>query len=46
MMKNSTAVMGMKRLSSIGAGRLSATAVKRARGMPIHPTNRKEEEKK
>ena len=41
-MKNSAAVMGIKRLSSQGTGRLSAIAVKRARGRPTHPTNRQE----
>jgi len=40
--KKRIAVMGIKRLSSIGTGRLSATAVKKARGMPTHPTNRQE----
>jgi hypothetical protein len=40
--KNSAAVIGIKRLSSNGTGRLSTIAVKRASGRPIHPTNRQE----
>jgi hypothetical protein len=41
-MKNKMAVMGIIRLSSQGKGRPSKKAVKKARGMPIHPTNRQE----
>ena len=46
MIKKKTAVMDITRLSSTGTGRLSAIAVKKARAMPIHPTNRQEEREK
>ncbi len=40
--KNNAALTGIKRLSSNGIGRLSTIAAKRARGIPIHPTNRQD----
>ncbi len=40
--KKITAEMGITRLSSIGIGRLSTTAVKTASGMPIHPANKQD----
>jgi hypothetical protein len=37
---------GTKRLSSQGNGKLSVTAIKKASGGPIHPTNKQEEREK
>jgi hypothetical protein len=42
MIKNSAAVIGIKRLSSRATGRLSENAVKKASGKLIQPINRKE----